>query len=142
MHFFTQSFHLITIPPLLTITLFFIIGIIWHASMTLFFGLLCITLASALFAYQQKKPLPKQLILCSFFAFTGAYLYQKELRDYHDFYEFTAHSPITINGTVIDKGTAVNHYKKSIVITLAINTITNKNNFYKSNKVLMIYVPT
>jgi hypothetical protein len=141
MHFFTQSFHLINIPPLLTITLCFIIGIIWHASMTLFFTLLCITLASALFAYQQKRSLPTQLILCSFFAFTGAYLYQKELRDYHDFYEFTACSPVTINGIVIDKGVAVNHYKKSTVITLTIDTITNNNSSYKSNKVLIMYMP-
>jgi predicted membrane metal-binding protein len=140
MQFFTQHFHLINIPPLLIITLFFIIGIIAHTYIALFCVLFFISLGGAFFAYKQHIPLPKQLLLCSFFMLAGAYLHQKELRDYDDFYAFTASGAMTINGVVIDKNTAEAHYKKSTVITLAINTITNKNSSCTSNKVLMVYM--
>ena len=141
MQFFTQHFHSIAIPPLLIITLFFIIGIIFHASIIILCILFCIIcLGSALLAYRQQLPLPKQLILCSFFAVAGAYLHHKELRDYDDFYAFTAGTAVTINGVVIDKNIVTTYHKKSVVLTLAINTIINQNSSYKSNKVLMIYM--
>ena len=140
MQLLTQHFHLINSPPLLTITLFFIVGIIAHAYITLLVIFFCMTIGGLFIAYKQHMPLSKQLVMCSFFALTGAYLHHKELRDYDDFYTFTAFPNVTINGVVIDKNIATAHYKKSMVITLAINTITNKNNSCTSNKVLMVYM--
>lgn len=142
MEFFTQRFHLINIPPLVPIALFFIIGIIWHTNIGLLFAIFLISVGVSLYTYKKKLFLPKQLILCSFFCLTGAYLHQKELRDYDDFYEFTGSTAVTVNGTIIDKNIVESHYKKSIVLTLVIDTITNETISYKSNKVLMIYIPT
>ena len=139
MHLLTKNFHLINIPPLLIITLFFIIGIIWHSALSMLVIIFCITLCCAFFAHAQQLPLPKQLIICSFFALTGAYLHHKELRDYDNFYTFINNQPITITGTVIDKNEVINHYKKSTVITLAIDTITTNNKSHSSNKVIMLY---
>lgn len=139
MYFFTKNFHLINIPPLFAITLFFIIGIILHAAVTLFLIVFGLILCCSLLAYTKQLPLPKQLLLCSFFAYAGAFLYQKEIRDYDDFYAFIDNQKITITGTVIDKNEATVHYKKTTVITLAIDTIATKNAYYKSNKNIVFY---
>jgi competence protein ComEC len=121
--------------------LFFIIGIICYTSLTLLLIVFCIVLFGSFFAYIQQQPLPKQLILYSFFALTGAYLHQKEFHDYDNFYNFTDFSAVTINGTIIDKNNVIVHHKKSIALTLTINEITHINGSYKNNKVLMIYIP-
>lgn len=139
MHSFTKHFHLITIPPLFTIMLFFIIGIIFHANLSFLlitFGLL---LCYSLCAYSKQLPFPKQLLLCSFFAYAGAFLCQKEIHHYDDFYTFVDNQKITITGTVIDKNETTVHYKKTIVITLAIDTIATELCTKKSNKLLMFY---
>jgi len=139
MHFFTSNFHLINIPPLFPITLFFIIGIIFHAHSNLLLCIFILSLCYGICAYSKQLPLTKQLIFCFFFAYTGAFLYHKEIGDYDDFYTFTENKKITVTGTVIDKSEVLTHYKKSTVITLAIDTIATELCTKKSNKVLMLY---
>ena len=139
MHFFTKNFHLIYIPPLLPITLFFIVGIIFHAYATLFLTIFIASLCYGAYAYSKKIPLIKQFIFYSFFAYAGAFLYLKEIRDYDDFYSFTNNKKVTITGTVIDKSDVTTHYKKSTVITLAIDTIATEQCTKKSNKVALLY---
>ncbi len=139
MYLFTKNFHLINIPPLFIITLFFIVGIIWHTTLIPFLAILVLLLFCALFAHLKQLPFPKQLILCSFFVCTGAWLHQKELRDYDDFYTFAHNKKITITGTVIDKSEVIQHYKKLTAITLAINDVATAQCTQTSNKTLIIY---
>lgn len=139
MQLLSKNFHLINIPPLFAITLFFIFGIIWHTSLTLFVIIFAFLLCYTLFAYSKQLPFPKQLILCIFFMYLGAYLHQKELNDYNDFYAFTHNKKVTITGTVIDKNTVITHYKKTTVITLAIDTIATECCTKTSNKSLLLY---
>jgi competence protein ComEC len=139
MHILKHHFHFIHIPPLLTVTLFFIFGIIWHSALSILGAAFIFVLVLNIFAHKATIVIPKQLILYSFFAFFGAYLHQHELRTYNDFYEFTNNATVAISGTVIDKSTVVSHHKKSTVITLAISTIENKTRSISSNKIIMIY---
>lgn len=139
MYLFTKNFHLINIPPLFIITLFFIVGIIWHTTLIPFLAILVLLLFCALFAHLKQLPFPKQLILCSFFVCTGAWLHQKELRDYDDFYTFAHNKKITVTGTVIDKSEVIQHYKKLTAITLAINDVATAQCTQTSNKTLIIY---
>src|SRR5438445_10357840 len=139
MHFFTKNFHLINIPPIFTITLFFIICIIWHTTLPLFLIIFTLLLCYSVLAHIKQLQLPQQLILCSFFACAGAWLHQKELCDYDDFYTFTNNKSVSITGIIIDKGEIINNYKKSTLITLAIDTIATKYSTKKSNKLLMLY---
>jgi competence protein ComEC len=139
MHLLAKNFHLINIPPLFAITLFFIIGIIWHAAFTLFVLIFLLLLCYALFAHLKQLSLPKQLLLCSLFTCAGSWLHHKELYDYDAFYTFVDNKKITITGTVIDKSEVINNYKKSTVITLAIDTIATNNSAQKSNKVILFY---
>jgi len=141
MHYITKNFHFINIPPLLTITLFFIIGIICHSAIIPLLIIFFIALCTLFFTYKWHYTIPQQLIFCSFFALLGAYLHQKELCNYNAFYEFTNKSAVNINGVVIDKNYVIAHYKQYTVITIAINNIINKNNTYKSNKNLIVYIP-
>ena len=139
MHFFTKNFHLINIPPLFAITLFFIIGIIWHTTLTLFLIIFAFLLCCSILAHIKQLQLPQQLILCSFFVCAGAWLHQKELHDYDNFYTFTNNEHVTIAGIIIDKSEVVNNYKESTLITLAIDTVATKLSAKKSNKILLLY---
>ncbi|HLW72793.1 MAG TPA: ComEC/Rec2 family competence protein [Candidatus Babeliales bacterium] len=139
MHFFTNNFSTINIPPLFTVTLFLIIGIIWYTSLTLFLTIFMLLLCYTLYTYIKQLPLPKQLILYSFFMCIGAWLHHKELHDYNDFYTFINNKKCTITGTVIDKADVLVQYKKSTLITLAIDTIAVEHCTKKSNKTLIFY---
>ena len=107
MYFFIKNFHLINISPLFIITLFFIIGIICHTTLIPLLAILVLLLCCALFAHLTTTTLSKQLILCSFFICSGAWLHQKELRDYDNFYTFAQNKKITVTGTVIDKNEVI-----------------------------------
>jgi predicted membrane metal-binding protein len=139
MHLLAKNFHLINIPPLFAITLFFIIGIIWHAAFTLFVLIFLLLLCCTLFAHLKQLPLPKKLLLFSFFACAGSWLHHKELSDYDAFYTFAGNKKITITGTMIDKSETTNNYKKITVITLAIDTIATEHCTQKSNKMVLFY---
>jgi len=139
MHFFTSNFHCINIPPLFAITLFFIVGIIWHSAVSLFFILFLTTLCCTLFAYKKQFAFPTQFIMCSFFVLAGAWLHQKELRDYDGFYAFIDNKKFSVTGTVIDKNEATVNHQKTTVITLAIDTIATEHSTKKCNKVMMFY---
>lgn len=139
MYILKHYFHFINIPPLLTVTVFFIVGIITYSALPILLTLFIFVLVLSIFTHKATIIVPKQLIFYSFFAFLGAYLHQHELRTYNDFYEFTRDVTVTIAGTIIDKSTLISHHKKSTVITLAISSITNKNSHMLSNKVIMIY---
>lgn len=139
MHFFTKNFHIITISPLFSLTIFFIIGIIWYNALVLFLIIFSSFLCYYFTPYNKQFPLSHQLILYSLCAFAGAWLHQKELYNYDNFYEFTHNKPITITGTIVDKNDVINNYKKSTAITLAINTIATQNYTKKNNKLLLLY---
>jgi competence protein ComEC len=140
MHFLTKNFHFINISPLFVLTLFFIIGIIWHTHLALFLIIFSLLLCCCITQYNKHFLLSQQLILCSFFAFAGAWLHQRELHNYDDFYTFTHNKPVTINGIIIDKYEITSNYKKSTVITLAIDTIATQQDTKKSNKSLLFYI--
>lgn len=135
----SKNFHLITIPPLFAVTLFFILGIIWHTALTLFFMFFLLTLCYAFFVYQKQNTFPKQLVICSFFVLTGAWLHHKELRNYDEFYTFIDNKKCTVTGTVIDKCKATVNHQKTILITLTIDTITTDLCTKKYNKTLLLY---
>src|SRR4030095_88432 len=100
-----------------------------------------IAFCTLFFTHTRQSIVLKQLIICSSFTILGAYLHQKELYNYNAFYKFTNNSAVTINGMVVDKNNVIAHYKQFTVITIAINNINNKNNTYKSNKMIMMYIP-
>lgn len=139
MHFFTKHFYLINIPPLLAITLCFIIGIIWHTTAALFLMIFISLLCLSLLLYTKQIAFLTQLTLCSFFMYVGAYLHQKDLNDYHDFYTFTHEQQVAITGTVIDKNEVISNYKKMTSITVAIDTVSTKNQNKTNNKLLLLY---
>jgi predicted membrane metal-binding protein len=138
-HFFVKHFHLIHIPPLFIITLFFIIGIIWHTAFTFFCAIFALLLCISSFAYIKQIGFSKQMVLCSFFTCIGAFLHQKEIRDYDNFYNFVTNKKITITGTVIDKYEVTVCNKKSTVTSLAIDLITTESCTQKSNKIMLLY---
>ena len=88
MSLFTRNFHAINIPPLFAFTLFFIAGIIFNSAVSLFLTIFLFLLCCCGFAYKKNISTHAQLVACSFFMLAGAWLHQKELRDYHDFYAF------------------------------------------------------
>jgi Competence protein len=139
MHFFTKNFHIITISPLFSFTIFFIIGIIWHNALLLFLIIFVLFFFYYVTSYNKQFPLSHQLILCSLCTCAGAWLHQKELYNYDNFYEFTHNKPITFTGTIIDKNDVINNYKKSTAITFAIDIITTQDCTQKSNKLLLLY---
>jgi competence protein ComEC len=139
MHFFTKNFHFIALSPLFSLTIFFIIGIIWHTALILFLIIFSLFFCYYFTSYNKRFPLSHQLILCSLCACAGAWLHQKELYDYDNFYTFTNDKPISITGTIIDQNEVINNYKKSTAITLAIDTITTNDCTKKSNKLLLLY---
>ncbi|HSC25387.1 MAG TPA: ComEC/Rec2 family competence protein [Candidatus Babeliales bacterium] len=139
-HIFKKNFHFIPVPPLLAITLFFIIGIIWYSIFTIFCGIFALLLCYSLCAYIIKLPFSKQLILCSFFTCLGAWLHHKNINDYNSFYTFIDNKKFTIQGMVIDKyETTVARYQKSTVVVVAIDTIMANNCYKKSNKTILFY---
>ena len=101
-------------------------------------SLLGILLACTLFHFFFVRN-TTQLILCSLFTLTGAYLYHQEWQKYHDFYEFVADKKITITGTIIDSNETVINHKKTTVLTLTTTTIATENQTKKCNKLLMLY---
>lgn len=139
MHFFTHNFHRINISPLFTLTISFIIGIIYYTAFISFLIIFVLFLCYYLTPYNKQFPLSQQLLLCSLCACTGAWLHQKEIRDYDNFYTFTHNEPLTITGTVIDKNDAINNHKKSTALTIAIDTIATQNCTKKNNKLLLLY---
>ncbi len=137
MYLFTKYFHCINLPPLLAITVFFIVGILLHAAEWLCIAVFCAIIGIILFSYYKKTPLPTQLLFCSFALVAGAYLHNKDLRDYDDFYILIDGKPITIAGTIIDTSEATTHYKESDVLTLSLASLNNTH--FINNKVIMIY---
>src|SRR5712691_6592093 len=138
-NFFTKNFHLINIPPLFYISLFFVAGIIWHSALILFLGMCLLVSCYASVAYFKNFPIPTQLILCSFFTLYGAWLHEREVRNYNDFYTFIENKKFTVSGTVIDIYEATTHYKKSTVIVVATDTIATENCATTSNKNVLFY---
>jgi hypothetical protein len=137
MHILTNNFHHIEASPLFVITLSFIIGIICHTLLIplfIIFALLmcCIPLF-------QQHALFKQLVLCSFFICTGAWLHHKELRDYDNFYEFVHNKKTTVIGTVINKSEVVQQYKKATALTFAIDTVATEKYAQKIHKTMLFY---
>lgn len=123
MAFLTKNFHFIHLPPLLTIVLFFIIGIACHGALTLFFitflllfFLFCISLYLRITIKYYKN-----LIIFSFFTLAGAWLHHREWQTYHDFYRLVDGKKITVTGTVIDISDTVINNKKSVALILSID---------------------
>lgn len=138
--FFVKNFHPIGIPPLFYITLFFVAGIIWHSSLTLFLIIFVLSVSYATVVYIIKQiPIPKQLIICSFFTLFGAWLHEKEIRDYNDFYTYIENKKFTVSGTVIDIYQVITNYKTSTVIAVAVDTIATKELATKNNKTILFY---
>jgi len=140
MSFFKTNFHLIHLPPLLPITICFIIGIALHSHLLLFSTFFACTICYAWFTYFKKCIVQKQLILCSFFALAGAWLHHKEWHDYHDFYTLTNNQKVTVTGTVIDLHTTIINHKNTIAITLTIDVIATIASPYKCNKLCVFYI--
>src|SRR5260221_7985168 len=138
-HFFIKHFHLINIPPLFYITLFFSIGLMCKLFLMLFFITFLLLVCYALLAYVKQLPIPKQLILCSFFTLCGAWLHQKEIRDYNKFYALVENKKFTVSGTVVDMYEVTVHYKKSTVIAVALDTIATENCATKNSKIMLFY---
>src|SRR5579872_29310 len=137
--FFTKNFHLINIPPLFYITLSFVVGIIWHSAFILFLTLCLLLALYALRAYFRKTSIPQHLLLCSLFAIYGAWLYEKEIIDYNNFYTCVENKKCIVHGTIIDVYDVIVHYKKSTVIAIAVDTIATKDTILQSNKTLLFY---
>lgn len=139
MYFFNQYFHLINLPPLLIVTIFFIIGIIWHTQLIFFLIISALLLCCFLYTYIQQLPFPKELILFSFFLCAGSYLHQKELQSYDDFYTLTDNKKFNVTGTVIDKNEIIVQHKKTTVTTLLLDIIATNTVSQKSNKTMVFY---
>jgi len=137
--FFTKSFHLINFPPLLSLTIFFIIGIIFHTIFTQFLIIFLLILCSFLFTHFKQTSLPKHLLPYAFFTLAGAWLHHKELGDYDTFYTWINHQKITVTGTVIDSAETVINHKKTTAITVLADIVATKNITQKCNKLFVFY---
>lgn len=145
MNFFIKNFYLIHLPPLLSITLFFIIGIIWHQALTLFsiiFFLLFLSFCLSFFFLTYFK-IFKKCIIFSFFVLFGAWLHTREWKTYNNFYTLVDKKKIAITGTVIDSSETTINNKKMIAIVLSINSLTvekdNQSNTKSYNKLCVFY---
>lgn len=139
MSFFTKLFHLITIPPIFYITLFFVIGIVCHSMLLFFLSIFFLLSCYTIFAHIKKFPIQNQLILYSFFALFGAWLHNKEISEYHDFYTFVKNKKITASGTIIDIYDTTVQHKKTTVITLALDTIATDTHTTHYHKNMLLY---
>lgn len=137
--FFLKNFHLINFSPLLTIVIFFIVGITFHTLLIPFLIIFLLTLLSFVCAYSKRTSFPKQLLICSFFSLAGAWLHQKEWHDYNEFYAAIDNKKITITGTVIDLNEAIINHQNTTAITLLANTIATSSATQKSNKLFVFY---
>jgi len=90
-------------------------------------------------SHYKKISLPKKLIFYSLFALLGAWLPNKEIQDYNNFYSFIENKEFTVTGTVIDISRAIVNHRKTTAITLALDIITSGNITQKSNKVMLFY---
>lgn len=138
--FFIKNFHLINLPPLLVITIFFIIGIIFYTMLMPFLIIFLFTLLSFFYARLTHISLPTQLVICSFFTLAGAWLHHAELRDYNNFYTLINNEKCTVTGTIIDLNETIINHKKTSSITLIANNIATKNCTQKSNKLFVFYL--
>ncbi len=138
--FFAKNFHLINFPPLLILTICFILGIIFYTSFILFLIIFLFLFCGSLYAHNKNILLPKQLILCSFFILCGAWLHHKELSDYDTFYTKIDNKKCTVTGTIIDKNETTLNHQKTTAITIAIDEIATENDTQKSNKLMLFYI--
>ncbi len=134
-----SHFHLINIPPLMAMMICFMIGIAGHASLPFFGIIFLVTLCIYGISHCKQISVPKEFIFYSFFALTGAWMHQKELRDYDTFYQYVGDTKITVTGTIIDIGQTVVNHRKTTAITLLIDTIATHNQKHKSNKLVVFY---
>ena len=146
MHFFKEHFHLLNIPPILPITIAFILGIIWQAiipsiTTTLLFMLSFFIMCCSYNKNKKFYGLQYYAAYC-LVAAGGAYLYEKNITDYDSFYQFTHNCSVEITGTVIDKSKNSQGYTQSTVIALAIHSVTNATNTKKYNKTIIIHSST
>lgn len=127
MYLFVKHFHTLSIPPLLPITIAFIVGIIWQSTYffatttTLVFVALIITFCCFINKNRQIATLySRNILLYFFFILAGAYLYNKQIVDHNNFYLFASNSPIEITGIVIDKNKATTQYNKSTALAVLV----------------------
>ena len=146
MHLIVKHFHTIAIPPLLPITLAFIVGILWQSfCCNTTATTLILLLAVAIFCCIGIKNkhiatlFTKNMPLCCFFVFAGAYLYNKQIVDHNEFYAFATNSPIAITGVVIDKNKATTQYNKATVIAVSVDVAQKGSATKKIAKTVMIY---
>lgn len=142
MYFFKEHFHHIHIPPILPITIVFMLGIIWQAialSMTTTL-LLVLSFFSIYCLYNKNKEFYHAHYYAAYclIALAGGYLYEKNITDYDSFYQFTHDCSVKITGIVIDKTKNSQGYAQSTVITLAIKSVTNDTSVKKYNKTIII----
>ena len=138
--FFSKNFHLINFPPLLLITICFIIGITHHVMLMQF--LIVFLLCACIFFYTNftKQNSPNLLIICSFFTLAGAWLHHKEWQDYNTFYTTIDNKKVTVTGTIIDLNETIVNHKKIMAITLIPDSIATYSTTQKSNKLFVFYI--
>lgn len=134
MQLFKYYFYTIPLPPLLSITIAFIIGIITqvpHSALLLIAGILLIYMA-----LRQKDVLRHNLPLLIAMCALGSFLLQKNIRDHEKVCSFIGKSLITLRGTVINKN---NVNQKWTVLEIAIHEIEKDHTIMTCNKSALLY---
>jgi predicted membrane metal-binding protein len=139
MKFFIRNFYHINTPPVLLITLSLIIGIALQSYTSLFFIIFLSLLCYTGYAFIKHNNNSQQLLLCSLCMLIGAMLYQKELREYQNFYDVVAHKKCTLKGMIIDQSVATVNHQKTTVLSLKADDIATETSTHKSNKTILFY---
>lgn len=139
MYSINNFFHTFTLPPILFVTLFFILGIANHTFLHTFFIFFLISLCATTYFFSQNRIFRKNLILYPLFLLLGAFLHQKKLSDYDNFYASINNQKLTITGVIIDKNETTLRHQKTNVITIKINEIATQNYTLTCNKTMLLY---
>jgi len=143
MNFLKEYFHFIDIPPLLPVTIAFIVGIIYSSMEYSYIVIACtaIPLISLCLIFNKNAWINIGLhtFFYSIIALSGNYLYKNNIDNYNAFYQFTLNKSVDVTGTVIDKNATSTNYNKSTIITLAIDQVNNGSEIIKTNKTIVFY---
>lgn len=139
---FKNHFYFVLIPPLIPITICFILGILAYyvsSKIVITFGLF-FSFLFYLFNYKNSffHTLSKYF-LCFLIFLTGAYLHYKKLDNYHHFYTILENKPLSITGTITDKSNHHNNYTETVIISLSTSSIIHPMGIIYSPKNIQIH---
>jgi len=143
-----QSFYHLSFPPLLPVTISFILGIWWQSTQNSYLLILCsIALAILLISIKFlriKFTHPSNIVMISLLAFpAGAWLFQHQIHVHQNFYKLVPTKPVSIVGTV--KNIEITkHLRMKGCITIHMHRFKpiEQKKWHSINKIILLYTNT